>query len=216
MNVVVMGPPGAGKGTQAKLLAERHGLVHLSPGDLLREAVKEGTPLGLEAKAYMDRGSLVPDGLVIELMRARIRESGGARGLLFDGFPRTLAQADALDAMLSESGFALDMVVNVVLPEEEAIRRLTGRRVCRVCGANYHLEYRPPNAPGRCDLCGGELYQRSDDSEETARARFEVYRRQTEPLIAYYAARGLLRDVDGSGGVDEVAERLSRTLGLAG
>lgn len=210
-----MGPPGAGKGTQAVRLAERFGLLHLSPGDLLRQAVKDGTELGRKAKDYMDSGRLVPDDVIIALIGERLREARGGRGVLLDGFPRTLPQAEALNRMLAESGQKLDVVVNLVLPEETAVRRLTGRRVCRRCGANYHVVYNPPAVEGVCDLCGGPLYQRSDDTEETARARLEVYRKETEPLVAYYAARGLLRDVDGTGGVDEVFGRLAETVGLS-
>lgn len=216
MNVVMMGPPGAGKGTQAKMLADRAGFAHLSPGDLLRQAVKEGAEVGQKAKKFMDSGRLVPDDVIIELIGDRVRQAGGSRGIILDGFPRTLRQAEALGELLRELGQPLDAVVNVVVPEEEVIRRLTGRRVCRQCGTNYHLVYKPPVAAGKCDLCGGQLYQRSDDSEATARARLDVYRRETEPLIAYYASRDLVRDVDGRGSVEEVAKRLERTLGLEG
>ncbi len=227
LNVVIMGPPGAGKGTQAKRLADEFGFLHLSPGDLLRQAVKEGSGLGRKAKEYMDSGRLVPDDIIIDLIGSRIREEqtraggsaaaqaeGARRGVILDGFPRTLPQADALGGLLAELGQRLDVVVNVVLPEEEAIRRLTGRRVCRQCGANYHLLFKAPAREGLCDLCGGPLYQRSDDSEATARARFDVYRRETEPLIDYYAKRGLVEDVDGRGEVGDVARRLEKTLGL--
>lgn len=212
----MMGPPGAGKGTQAKILAERFDLLHLSPGDLLREAVREGTELGRKAKTFMDAGLLVPDELIVDLIGARIREeeTGRARGVILDGFPRTLRQAEALDGLLEESGRSLDAVVNITLPVEEAVRRLTGRRVCRGCGANYHLLYKPPRALGVCDLCGGPLYQRTDDTEETARSRLEVYRRETEPLISYYARRGLVREVDGRGNVDAVTDRLVKALRL--
>ncbi len=214
MNIVMMGPPGAGKGTQAKMLADRLGFLHLSPGDLLRQAVKDGKDLGRRAKAYMDSGRLVPDEIIIELIGGRVRDARADRGVIMDGFPRTLRQADALGEMLAGLGRPLDVVVNLVLPEDEAVRRLTGRRVCRRCGANYHLVYKPPGREGVCDLCGGPLYQRSDDSEETARARLEVYRKETAPLIDYYRDKGLIRDVDGRGDVGEVAERLERALGL--
>ncbi len=214
LNIVMVGPPGAGKGTQAKMLADRHGYLHLSPGDLLRQAVKDGTALGLEAKDYMDSGRLVPDDLIIELISDRMRKAGAVPGMILDGFPRTLRQAEALDEMLRELGQRLDVVVEVDLPEEEAVLRLTGRRVCRQCGANYHLLFKPPQRPDVCDACGGPLYQRSDDSEETARARLQVYGKETEPLISYYSAKGLTRDLDGRGSVQEVAERLERLLGL--
>jgi adenylate kinase len=216
VNVVIMGPPGAGKGTQAAKLAGRCGLLHLSPGDLLRQAVKEGSELGRLAKTYMDSGRLAPDQLVIDLIGGRVAEVVGGAGVILDGFPRTLPQADALGEMLERLGRPLDMVVNIVLPEEEAIRRLTGRRVCRKCGGNYHLVFQPPRRTDLCDQCDGDLYQRTDDSEETARARFAFYRQETEPLIAYYAARGLLRDVDGQGRIDDVTGRLERVVGSVG
>lgn len=216
MNLVLMGPPGAGKGTQAKLLAERFGLAHLSPGDLLRQAVKEDTPLGREAKRYMDAGRLVPDDLIIDLIGRRLEElASSGTGIVLDGFPRTLRQAEALSGLLETSGRPLDAVALLVLTEEEILRRLTGRRVCRECGASYHLIYQPPGRDGLCDECGGPLYQRSDDSEATARARLEVYGQETRPLIEWFTERGLLRNVDGQGDVQEVSRRLERTLGLA-
>lgn len=214
VNLVIMGPPGAGKGTQAARLADRYGFLHLSPGDLLRQAVKEGSESGLKAKTYMDSGQLVPDGVVIALIDGAVNQVSAGRGVILDGFPRTLPQAEALGRMLGGLGRPLDVVVNVVLTEGEAVRRLTGRRVCRKCGANYHLVFQPPKTPRVCDLCGGELYQRSDDSEETARTRFEFYHQETEPLIDYYGSRGLVSDVDGRGDVDEVTVRLERALGL--
>jgi len=180
MNVVLMGPPGAGKGTQAKLLADRFGFLHLSPGDLLRQAVKDDTALGRQAKRYMDAGQLVPDDLIIELIENRMKEEAGkGPGVIFDGFPRTLRQADALGDLLEEMRTPLDVAANIVLPEEEAVLRLTGRRVCRQCGANYHLMFKPPAVEGVCDRCGGPLFQRSDDTEETARARV----RYRQPLF---------------------------------
>jgi len=214
VNAVVMGPPGAGKGTQVKMLADGYGFLHLSPGALLRQAVKEGSDLGAQAKAYMEDGQLVPDALVIELLRSRLAETEGSRGVVLDGFPRTLGQAEALGEMLAQRRQNLDIVINMELPEAEAIRRLTGRRVCRQCGTNYHLVSKPPASEGRCDLCGGPLYQRSDDSEETARARLAVYRRETEPLIEFYSSRGVLRSISGQGGVADVRARLERALGL--
>jgi len=215
VNIVLMGPPGAGKGTQAKLLADRYELLHLSPGDLLRQAVRDDTELGRQAKGYMDAGRLVPDDLIVELIAGCLQnEAGASHGVIFDGFPRTLGQAEALGDLLREIDRPLDAAVNIVLPEEEALRRLTGRRVCRACGANYHVDYKPPRVKGLCDRCGGALYQRSDDTEETARSRLEVYRRQTEPLVSYYEERGLRLDVDGRGAADEVAARLVRLLEL--
>jgi adenylate kinase len=212
----MLGPPGAGKGTQAKILAERSGLLHLSVGDLLRQAVKDETELGRRVKAYMDAGRLVPDDLIIGLIRARLRETAGSPGVIFDGYPRTERQAEALGELLGEVGQRLDAVLNIELPEDETVARLTGRRVCRHCGANYHLLHKPPVAPDTCDRCGGPLYQRTDDTVETARARLEVYRAETEPLAAYYGGKSVLIDVDGRGDVEEVAGRLREALGARG
>lgn len=216
MNLVLMGPPGAGKGTQAKLLAERFGLAHLSPGDLLRQAVKDDVPLGREAKRYMDAGELVPDDLIIELIERRLEEQVPRdQGVILDGFPRTVRQAEALGRMLDGASRPLDAVALLVLTDEEVLRRLTGRRVCGDCGANYHVIYQPPLVDGVCDRCGAALRQRSDDTETTARARLEVYDQETRPIVDLFARQGLLRKVDGQGGVEEVSRRLQLLLGLA-
>ena len=213
MNVVMLGPPGAGKGTQAKLLAENSGFRHLSVGDLLRQAVKDGTKLGLEAKRHMETGRLVPDDLIIELIRDSLAEPAGSfGGIIFDGYPRTQRQAEALCDLLEEAGQRLDAVLNIELPEDEVLARLTGRRVCRQCGTNFHLIYKVPVTPDKCDQCGGALYQRGDDTVETAMARLKVYRGDTEPLVGDYHARGTLVSVDGRGGVEEVAQRLRDAL----
>ena len=212
MRVVFLGPPGAGKGTQAKRLAERLGVPQISTGDMLRRHVAEGTPLGRDAKAYMDRGALVPDDVLVGMIRERLGAGDAARGWILDGFPRTTAQADALQAMLGTLGWRLDAVLCLDVPEEVLVRRLAGRWTCRGCQAMYHERASPPQTPGRCDRCGGALYQREDDTEETIRRRVRVYRDQTETLIGYYERAGLLRRVDGTGSPDEVFARLCAPL----
>jgi adenylate kinase len=210
MRVVLLGPPGAGKGTQAKLIEERAEVPHISTGDILRRAVAAETNLGREAKEYMDRGELVPDGLVIDMMAQRFGEEDCHKGFLLDGFPRTVAQAQALERMLGERGIPLDHVLQLVVPRAELSRRLGGRRTCRRCGAMYHLAFDPPTTAGTCRRCGGELFQRHDDREETIAARLEVYERQTAPLSDFYRSRGLLREIDGVG---ETPAVLGRILG---
>ncbi len=204
MRLVFLGPPGAGKGTQARELAREWGVVHLATGDMLREALAAGTGLGLEAKRYMDRGALVPDEVIIDLMRERLVRPDAARGFIVDGFPRTIAQAEALASLLKDSGQALDRVIYFEISEPELLRRLTGRRICRRCQTVYHLISAPPRRPDVCDKCGGELYQREDDSEATVRHRLEVYAQQTAPLLAYYSERGLLVPVAGEGSIEAV------------
>jgi adenylate kinase len=208
MRVILLGPPGAGKGTQAKLIQERAEVPHISTGDILRRAVAAETPLGRAAKEYMDRGELVPDGLVISMMEQRFAEKDCQRGFLLDGFPRTVAQAQALEDMLTDCGIPLDHVVQLVVPHAELVRRLGGRRTCRRCGAMYHLAFDPPSEAGTCKRCGGDLFQRSDDREDTIAARLEVYERQTAPLSEFYRSRGVLREIDGMGGTQEVFTRI--------
>ena len=193
-----MGPPGAGKGTQAAKLVERYDIPHVSTGDIFRGALQERTPLGLEAKRYMDVGALVPDQVTVGITRERLAKSDCIGGFILDGFPRTLQQAHALDQMLAKMGIRLNKVVNIVVPDQELIPRLTGRRICQSCGATYHMEFRPPAQPSICDRCGGELYQRTDDQEETVRERLEVYRLQTQPLIQYYQERDLYSEINGA------------------
>ncbi len=204
MYLLLMGPPGAGKGTQAAKLVERYDIPHVSTGDIFRGALQERTPLGLEAKRYMDVGALVPDQVTVGITRERLAKSDCLGGFILDGFPRTLQQAHALDQMLAKMGIRLNRVVNIVVPDEDLIPRLTGRRICQSCGATYHMEFRPPVKPGICDRCGGELYQRADDQEITVRERLEVYRRQTQPLIQYYLDRDLYTEINGAQPADTV------------
>jgi adenylate kinase len=199
-----MGPPGAGKGTQAAKLVERYDIPHVSTGDIFRGALQERTPLGLEAKRYMDVGALVPDQVTVGITRERLAKSDCIGGFILDGFPRTLQQAHALDQMLAKMGIRLNKVVNIVVPDQELIPRLTGRRICQSCGATYHMEFRPPAQPSICDRCGGELYQRTDDQEETVRERLEVYRLQTQPLIQYYQERDLYSEINGAQSTEAV------------
>jgi len=212
MDVVLLGPPGSGKGTQAKKMVQRYHIPQISTGDILRGAVKEQTPLGVEAKGYMDQGQLVPDEVVVGIVRERLKGSDCNGGFILDGFPRTVPQAEALDSTLQEMKRAINHVVSIEVPNEELIRRLTGRRTCRSCGAMYHLMFDPPQKDGICDTCGGELYQRDDDQEETIRARLEVYEEQTAPLIAYYQGKGLLRAIDGLGEIEEIFQKIVRAI----
>ncbi len=214
MRLLLLGPPGSGKGTQAKLLVERLGIPQISTGDMLREAVKGGTALGEEARRYMAQGALVPDAVVIGLVRERLLQPDCRRGYILDGFPRTLAQAEALRKTLDELGTPLDHVVSLEVPTEELIARIAGRRTCRTCGAMYHVRFSPSRVDGRCDVCGGETAQREDDQEATVRRRLEVYAAQTAPLIRFYEGEGLLRCVQGSGTVPEIFQDIQRTLGV--
>lgn len=213
MRLILLGPPGAGKGTQAKRLVEKYGIPQISTGDMLRAALKAGTELGLKAKTYMDAGKLVPDEVVIGLIEERIKEADCKNGFMLDGFPRTVAQADALSAVMAKSSLKLDHVVSIDVANEELVLRLTGRRTCRACGAGFHVSFDPPKKEGVCDKCGGELYQRDDDSEATIRNRLKVYGDQTEPLIAYYKKAGLLRPIDGTGSIEDIFGRVTAVLG---
>lgn len=213
MNIILLGPPGAGKGTQAKRLIDRYGIPQISTGDMLRAAVAEKTALGLEAKKYMDAGQLVPDSVVIGLVKERIQKDDCKKGYMLDGFPRNVSQAETLDKMLAELGQKIDHVVCIEVPEDELIQRLTGRRTCRQCGAGYHVMFDPPKKEGVCDKCGGELYQRDDDNVQTVTSRLKVYKDQTEPLIAYYEKQGKLRRINGLGSIDEIFNRIVAVLG---
>jgi adenylate kinase len=208
MRVMLLGPPGAGKGTQARRLAARWGVPQIATGDMLREAVSRGTRLGLEARRYMDAGELVPDEVIIGLVRERLAEPDGRKGFVLDGFPRTVTQAEALDQLLEAQGSPLHRVVLFQLADEEVVTRLTGRRVCRRCGRNYHVTFSPPRVAGQCDACQGELYQRTDDEEATVRRRLAVYARDTQPLIEYYRRRGLLTTISGTGTMDAILAAL--------
>lgn len=214
MNIILLGPPGAGKGTQARILMDERGLIQLSTGDMLRAAVKAGTEIGRKAKAIMEAGKLVPDDVVIGVVSERLDQPDVARGVIFDGFPRTVAQAEALDRLLAEKGMKLDAVVLMEVDDEELVRRISGRFTCAGCGEGYHDDYKRPEKDGVCDKCGAtEFVRRPDDNAETVRARLEAYRAETQPLVEYYRAQGKLKTVDGMAGIDEVAEAIGEALG---
>jgi adenylate kinase len=206
--VILIGPPGAGKGTQAAVIRERRELAYISTGDILRENVRGGTPLGLSAKSFMDAGHLVPDDVILGMVRTRLNESDAEAGFLMDGFPRTIAQAEVLDALLRSTSISLDAVILLDVSDDEVVRRLSGRRVCNVCNAIYNIPVHPPKLEGVCDVCGGEVIQRDDDRESVIRDRLAVYHGQTSPLVKYYETKGLLRRVDGTGNPDAAANCL--------
>ncbi|GAB7182588.1 adenylate kinase [Kitasatospora sp. Ki12] len=213
MRIVLVGPPGAGKGTQAHLLAKTLSIPHISTGDLFRANIGQGTPLGLEAKSYMDAGRLVPDEVTIGMAKDRMLQEDAVNGFLLDGFPRNLGQAEALDDFLAEQGIKLDGVLDLEVPEDEVVKRIAGRRLCRNDGGHvFHVDYNPPKVEGVCDECGGELYQRSDDTEDKVRTRLEVYHTETEPIIGYYKEQGLLVTIPALGKVDEVTARAIEAL----
>lgn len=212
MRIVLIGPPGAGKGTQARMLQEQFDIPQISTGDLLREAIKEGTLLGKQARQYMDAGELVPDQLVTAMVAERLQKEDCKKGFLLDGFPRTITQAEALANNLEQRKQGLDCALSIVVPKQHLTERLSGRWVCRSCSAMYHERFSPPKQSGRCDRCTGELYQRSDDKLETVVARLEVYERSTAPLLDFYEKNGLLRTVDGTGEPKEVFRRITSTL----
>ena len=212
MNIILLGPPGAGKGTQAKMMIDRYRIPQISTGDILRAALKERTPLGLKAKEYMDKGLLVPDEVVIDIIQARLKEADCRDGYILDGFPRTVAQAQALDKVLSAMNSGIDHVISIDVDKGELIKRLTGRRTCRQCGRGYHAIFDPPLNKGLCDKCQGELYQRDDDNEDTVRNRLEVYDSQTFPLIQYYKEKNLVRSIDGQGGIQQIFDRIVQVL----
>lgn len=213
MKIVLLGPPGAGKGTQAKFIAERNDVPHISTGDIFRKNIKEQTALGVKAKEFIDKGQLVPDELTVAIVEDRIKQDDCKRGFLLDGFPRTVAQADALKDALASMGTNLDHVINIQVPEGNLIDRLTGRRVCPACGASFHVIFNPPKKDNLCDYCNAQLVQRADDSVETVKSRLNVYQKQTEPLIEYYGAQGLLRNIDGEQQIDKVFEDICNILG---
>ena len=212
MNIILLGPPGAGKGTQAARLQANRGMIQLSTGDMLREAVAAGTPVGLQAKAVMERGELVSDAIVSALIGERLDAAAG-QGAIFDGFPRTRAQAEALDLLLTERGRSLDHVIEIAVDEDTLVRRIVGRFTCARCGAPYHDEFKQPATPGVCDVCGStEFKRRPDDNEQTVRTRMAEYRAKPEPILPYYEQRGLVRRVDGMASVDEVAAQIDAIL----
>jgi adenylate kinase len=204
MQIVLFGPPGAGKGTQAKFLSEEFNIPHISTGDILRENVKKGTALGMKAKSYMDKGELVPDQLLNDLVRSRLEEPDTKKGFLLDGYPRTIPQAKALDEIMDDLNRKLDAVVNIDVGTNALVRRLSGRRICKGCGASYHVEFNPSKVKDVCDTCAGELYQRADDREEAIKNRLAVYKKQTQPVLDYYKKKGVLIDIDGDREIEEV------------
>lgn len=214
MRLVLLGAPGAGKGTQAKKLIEKYGIPQISTGDLLRAAVAAGTQLGKEAKSYMDKGELVPDRVVLGMVEERLKQEDCKKGYILDGFPRNVAQAEALDKMLSGLGMAIDAALSVDVPFDDLMKRLTGRRTCKSCGQMYNVYFNPPQKEGVCDKCGGELFQRDDDKEETIKKRLEVYNSQTAPLIEYYAKKGILKSVNGTGSIEEIFNNICKVLGI--
>jgi len=212
MNLILLGPPGAGKGTQAQKIVDRYHLPQISTGDILRAAVKEKTPLGVKAKGFMDQGKLVPDELVIGIIEERLKALDCHPGFILDGFPRTIAQAEALQPILIKMRKSINHVINIEVDDEELVRRLTGRRTCKKCGAMFHIFFHPPKKEEVCDRCGGPLYQREDDREETIRTRLKEYQKQTAPLAQYYLQKKTLRSVQGVGGQDQIFEQIVRLL----
>lgn len=212
MNILFMGPPGAGKGTQAERIVEQFDIPHISTGDAFRLAMKQGTPLGQKAKEYVDQGLLVPDEVTNGIVRDRLAAPDCDNGFLLDGFPRTIAQAEALDGMLADMGRKIDHVINLKVDRGFLMARLTGRRICKSCGATYHVIFNPPKQEGICDKCGGELYQRSDDTEEKVGTRLDEYTSKTAPLLNYYSDKGLLRELDGEKDIDTVTAEIAALL----
>jgi adenylate kinase len=212
MRLVLVGPPGAGKGTQAQFISSHFAVPKISTGDIFRTNVSEGTELGVEARKFMDAGDHVPDEVTIAMVKDRLSYDDVSEGFLLDGFPRTVHQAEVLDGMLAERGNAVDVVLELVVDDEEVVRRLSGRRTCRQCGHVWHVDFDPPADEGTCDRCSGELFQRDDDSEDTIRHRLDVYADQTSPLIGYYGDKGLLRGVDATGPVEDVTDRAINVL----
>ena len=213
MKLILLGPPGAGKGTQAANIIETFSIPHISTGDIFRKNIKEGTELGKKAKEYMDRGELVPDTLVVEIVEDRLKAEDCKSGFLLDGFPRTVFQAEALDKVLENMGAGLDYVINVVVDPELLVERAVGRRICRDCGSTYHIKYNPPKEESVCDKCSGELYQRSDDNADTVTNRIRVYMDETSPLIEYYRVKGNLINVDGQQDIDKVFDDILKAIG---
>ena len=213
MRIILLGPPGAGKGTQAAGIVEKYNIPHISTGDIFRKNIKEGTELGKKAKGFIDQGLLVPDELTVGLVTDRISQPDCEKGFMLDGFPRNVAQAQHLDKYLKEVGISLDKVVNIEVDKDILVGRAVGRRICKSCGATYHVEFNPPKADGVCDVCGGELYQRADDNEETVSKRIQVYLDETKPLVDYYRSQGIIANINGQQSIDKVFEDIVNALG---
>ena len=214
MKIIMLGAPGAGKGTQAKMIADKYGVPHISTGDLFRANIKNGTELGMEAKKYMDQGLLVPDELTVRILLDRVAQDDCKNGYVLDGFPRTIPQAEVLDSELTKLGDHIDYAINVDVPDENIVKRMSGRRACLTCGATYHIEHVPPKKEGICDVCGSELVLRDDDKPETVKNRLNVYHEQTQPLIDFYTEKGVLKTVDGTVPMEEVFAAITAILGL--
>lgn len=213
MKIIMLGAPGAGKGTQAKMIADKYGVPHISTGDIFRANIKNGTELGMEAKKYMDQGLLVPDELTVRILLDRVAQDDCKNGYVLDGFPRTIPQAEVLDCELTKLGDHIDYAINVDVPDENIVKRMTGRRACLTCGATYHIEHVPPKKEGICDVCGSELVLRDDDKPETVKNRLNVYHEQTQPLIDFYTEKGVLKTVDGTVPMEEVFAAITAILG---
>lgn len=213
MKIIMLGAPGAGKGTQAKMIADKYNIPHISTGDIFRANIKNGTELGKKAKTYMDKGLLVPDELVVDLVVDRIQQEDCKKGFILDGFPRTIPQAESLDAALAKINEKMDYALNIEIPDENIIKRMSGRRACVSCGATYHIVNIPPRTEGICDRCGGELILRDDDKPETVKKRLDVYHEQTEPLIKYYTDKGIIKELDGTMEMDDVFSDIIKILG---
>lgn len=213
MKIIMLGAPGAGKGTQAKMIADKYGVPHISTGDIFRANIKNGTELGMEAKKYMDQGLLVPDELTVRILLDRVAQDDCKNGYVLDGFPRTIPQAEVLDSELTKLGDHIDYAINVDVPDENIVKRMSGRRACLTCGATYHIEHVPPRKEGICDVCGSELVLRDDDKPETVKNRLNVYHEQTQPLIDFYTEKGVLKTVDGTVPMEEVFAAITAILG---
>lgn len=213
MKIIMLGAPGAGKGTQAKMIADKYGVPHISTGDIFRANIKNGTELGMEAKKYMDQGLLVPDELTVRILLDRVAQDDCKNGYVLDGFPRTIPQAEVLDSELTKLGDHIDYAINVDVPDENIVKRMSGRRACLTCGATYHIEHVPPKKEGICDVCGRELVLRDDDKPETVKNRLNVYHEQTQPLIDFYTEKGVLKTVDGTVPMEEVFAAITAILG---
>ena len=213
MKIIMLGAPGAGKGTQAKMIADKYGVPHISTGDIFRANIKNGTELGMEAKKYMDQGLLVPDELTVRILLDRVAQDDCKNGYVLDGFPRTIPQAEVLDSELTKLGDHIDYAINVDVPDENIVKRMSGRRACLTCGATYHIEHVPPKKEGICDVCGSELVLRDDDKPETVKNRLDVYHEQTQPLIDFYTEKGVLKTVDGTVPMEEVFAAITAILG---